>query len=92
MRQVIELSLDDLGRILIPAPLRQRLGLKPGMTLMVEEAEQGEVQLRVESNTPKLLDEGGILVVDCELLEDLTDVVQRARESRVQELIQRAGM
>ncbi|MFB0535898.1 MAG: AbrB/MazE/SpoVT family DNA-binding domain-containing protein [Anaerolineae bacterium] len=28
--QVIEVSLDDLGRILIPAALRRRLGLSPG--------------------------------------------------------------
>jgi AbrB family looped-hinge helix DNA binding protein len=92
MSQAIQLSLDDWGRILIPDALRNRLGLKPGMTLVVEDAEQGGVQLRVQSDMPKLVDEGGILVVECEPLEDLTDVVQRAREQRNQELLQKAGM
>jgi AbrB family looped-hinge helix DNA binding protein len=39
MSQAIQLSLDDWGRILIPDALRQRLGLKPGMMLVVEDAE-----------------------------------------------------
>ena len=92
MRQVIELSLDDLGRILIPAPLRQRLGLKPGMTLMVEEAEQGEVQLRVQEEAAALVEKDGLLVFTGELIGDVTNIVQEERERRTQELIRRSGL
>ena len=31
MNQIIQVSLDDLGRIFIPAAIRTRLGLKPGI-------------------------------------------------------------
>jgi bifunctional DNA-binding transcriptional regulator/antitoxin component of YhaV-PrlF toxin-antitoxin module len=37
MSQVIKISLDDMGRILIPAAVQSRLGLSPGMSLVVEE-------------------------------------------------------
>jgi len=92
MNQTFQISLNELGRILIPASLRRRLGLKPGMTLVVEEAEQEDVQLRVEDETSQLVDEGGILVIQGELLENIDDIVQRAREQRTQELIKRIGM
>lgn len=92
MNQTFQISLNELGHILIPASLRQRLGLKSGMTLVVEEAEQEDVQLRVENETPQLVDEGGILVIQGELLENIDNIVQRTREQRTQELIKRIGM
>ena len=92
MSQTVQISLDDLGHILIPAALRKRLGLKPGMRLVVESAKRGGVQLRVQADLPKLIDEGGILVVDGEPLEDLTNIVQRSREQRNQELMRKVGM
>ncbi len=45
MSQVIELSVDDLGRIIIPASLQSRLGLSPGMMLLVEKEDDGGVRL-----------------------------------------------
>lgn len=77
MSQVIEVSLDDLGRILIPAPLRRRLGLSPGMTLVVETEEKGGVRLRLESTPPTLVNKGGVLVVRADPIGDLSDVTRR---------------
>jgi len=80
MNQVIEVSLDDLGRILIPAALRSRLGLSPGMTLVVEKGDKGGVRLRPQSEPPMLVDKGGVLVVRAEPLSDLTNVTRHERD------------
>ena len=80
MNQVIEVSLDDLGRILIPATLRSRLGLSPGMTLVVEKGDKGGVRLRLQSEPPMLVDKGGVLVVRAEPLSDLANVTRHERD------------
>ena len=54
MSQVIEILLDDKGRLAIPADARKRLGLIPGMRLIVEPGEEGRVQLRIQDTTPNL--------------------------------------
>ncbi len=41
MNRVIQVSVDELGRIVIPATLHEQLHLAPGMTLVVEKGEQG---------------------------------------------------
>jgi bifunctional DNA-binding transcriptional regulator/antitoxin component of YhaV-PrlF toxin-antitoxin module len=83
MSQVIKISLDDMGRILIPAVVQSRLGLLPGMRLVVEEGDQGSVCLRVQSEPPVLVDKAGVLVVRAEPLSDLTDVTRHERNRRV---------
>ena len=45
-----------------------------------------------ELKSTGLVDEGGILVADGELLDDITDVVQQDRERRIEELLQRTGL
>ena len=47
MGQVVEISLDDQGRLLIPATVKNRLGLTPGMTLIVEEVDQDGAHLHI---------------------------------------------
>ena len=63
MNQTIEVSLDDQGRMVIPSPLQTDLGLSPGMTLVVEEGNKGELRLRVQTEPPLLVDKQGVLVV-----------------------------
>ena len=92
MGQVIKISLDDMGRILIPAAMQSRLGLSPGMSLVVEEGDQGSVRLRVQSEPPVLVDKGGVLVVRAEPLGDLGDVTRHERNRRVFDLLQRANL
>ena len=92
MNQTIQISLDDLGRILIPAALRRRMGLKPGMTLVVENAEQGGVQLRIQDEPSALIEKDGLLVFTGEPLSDITNVVQEERERQIQALTRRAGL
>jgi bifunctional DNA-binding transcriptional regulator/antitoxin component of YhaV-PrlF toxin-antitoxin module len=92
MSQAIQISLDDWGRILVPDALRNRLGLKPGMTLVVEDAEQGGVQLRVQEEAAALVEKDGLLVFTGELIGDVTNIVQEERERRTQELVRRSGL
>lgn len=89
MSQAIKISLDNLGRILIPASLQRRLGLSPGMTLIVEKGDNGGVRLSIQSQSPELVDKAGVLVVRAEPLADLTNIVRHERNRRVFSLLQR---
>jgi len=91
MKQVVEVSLDDLGHILIPTALQRRLGLSPGMTLVVETEEKDGVRLSVQS-PPVLVDKEGILVVRAKPMGDLTDVTRRERDHQTLDPQQRAGL
>lgn len=88
----IEVSLDNLGRILIPPAIRSRLGLSPGMILIVEEGDNGGVKLRIQSESPALVDKEGVLVVKAEPLSDLTNITRQERDRRAFDLSQRAGL
>jgi bifunctional DNA-binding transcriptional regulator/antitoxin component of YhaV-PrlF toxin-antitoxin module len=88
MDQVIEVSLDNSGHILIPSTLQSRLGLLPGMILVVEEGDNGGVRLSVQSEPPTLVDKGGVLVVKAEPLGDLTNITRRERDRRASNLLQ----
>ena len=91
MDQVIKISLDGMGRILIPAAVQSRLGLSPGMSLVVEEVDQEGVRLRIQSEPPVLIDKAGVLVVRAEPIGDLADATRRERDRRVSELLHRAN-
>ncbi len=85
--QTIEVTLDDAGHIFIPPAFQKRLGLSAGMMLVVKEDEkQG---LRLQAQVPVVVDKDGILVVQADADEDLTDVVQQIRSRRLQEALQR---
>lgn len=63
MSEVIQVSLDSQGRIVIPPIFRNRLGLSQGMTLVVEAGEKDELCLRIQQEVPTLVDKQGVLVV-----------------------------
>ncbi len=84
MLQTVQVSLDERGQIIISEPLRTRLGLMPGMALIVEKEDAHSVRLR-----PQLIDEGGILVALGEPVGNLLDVVREERERYLAELARR---
>jgi len=92
MNQSIQISLDELGRIFIPSPLRERLHLSPGMMLLVEKADQGGVRLRIQSEPPVLVLKNGVLVAKVQPLTDLSNVARNERDRHVFDLLQRAGL
>ena len=91
MEQQKTLVLDDQGRIVVPQVIKERLGLTPGMTLVVEAGDSGDVRLRREEE-PRLVKEGNIWVVDGEPMEDLVEFTSRERERRHEELLKRVGL
>ena len=91
MRQAVEVTLDDQGHILIPKNIGEQMGLKPGMTLLVEQGDDEAVRLTPQAKQPTLIDEGGLLVVSGVdwFNVDTNDLIQRHREQRIFDLIER---
>ena len=92
MSEIIQISLDQMGAILIPAPIRERLHLSPGMTLVVEKGEQGGVRLRVQPKPSPLVEKEGILVARVIAVSDIANITRHERDRRVFTLLQRAGL
>ena len=92
MSEILQVSLDDKGAILLPERVRERLHLSPGMTLVVEKGEQGGVRLRVEKKPQPVIEMDGILVAQGTALRELGDITRLERERRVLELVQRTGL
>ncbi len=88
----IELSVDNQGCIPIPAEMQERLGLSPGMMLVVEEGEKGEMCLRVQKELPELVDKNGVLVVKSEASGDPVEAVGHERGRHLSHHLQRAGL
>jgi AbrB family looped-hinge helix DNA binding protein len=98
MSEAIQVQLDDQGDIVIPAEIRERLGLTQGMTFVAEDGEQGQLHLRAQQKLPQVIEEDGVLIVtsplspevaDPELLShSLTDAVREHREQRLASLWQ----
>jgi len=57
----MEISIDSVGRIVVPKPLRDALGLVPGSTLDISRYGAG-LQLLPTGRTARLVDEAGVLV------------------------------
>jgi AbrB family looped-hinge helix DNA binding protein len=92
MNQQIQISLDELGRIFVPASLREKLHLSPGMTLVVEKGDKGGVQLRIATKPTTLVEKDGMLVARVTALGDLTNVTRNERDRHVFDLLQRVGL
>jgi AbrB family looped-hinge helix DNA binding protein len=92
MSDLVEISVDNRGCIILPDEVRDRLGLTPGMTLTVEEDEKGAIGLRVQKELPEIVDKQGVLVVRSEAAGDVAEAVRRERGRRLSEFMQRAGL
>jgi len=100
MSEAIQVEIDDQGDIVIPAKVRERLGLTQGMTFIAEDGEQGQLHLRAQQALPQVIEEDGVLIVTSPLSPDiespellshsLTDAVRQHRERRLASLWQNA--
>lgn len=55
-------TIDKAGRVVIPAPIRRRAGLRPGVEIEVEFDEAGDVRLARKVPGPKLVRVGKRLI------------------------------
>lgn len=92
MSEVVQISLDGRGNILLPASLSERLHLTPGMTLVVEKGESGGLRLRVQRQPSVLVEKEGILVARVRAFANLSDLMRHERDRRVFTLLQRVGL
>jgi len=69
----METSMDSAGRIVVPKPLRDALGLTAGSTVDISRYGAG-LQLVPNGRTARLVDESGVLVATGETAVD-DDVV-----------------
>ncbi len=84
----MKLTLDRMGRIVVPKPLRERLALKPGDSLEVALEPDG-LRLRPVALTPVLEKQDGILVCTSEVplaAWDLGRFMEEERSRRSREL------
>ncbi len=65
----METSIDSVGRIVVPKPLRDALGLTPGSTVDISRYGAG-LQLLPTGRSAKLVDEDGVLVATGETVID----------------------
>ena len=75
-------KLDQFGRVVIPKPIRDDLGLKPGTVLEIRE-DGDAIVLRSADPSPTLRVKGHVLVFTGEAQGDLLDVIRKQREERM---------
>ncbi len=68
----MEVTIDSVGRIVVPKPLRDSLGLTPGSTVDISRYGAG-LQLVPTGRTARLVNESGMLVAtgDTEIDDDV---------------------
>lgn len=67
-------TIDSVGRIVVPKPLRDALGLTPGSAVDISQYGAG-LQLVPAGRTARLVDKAGVLVAKAERAIDDEDVL-----------------
>ena len=84
------LKIDRAGRIVVPKPVRDRLGLRAGMDLEVAESAEG-LTLRPIQHRPSLIREGRFLVHTGKVPPEY-DIINAVREDREERMRKLAGL
>ena len=77
--------LDKFGRIVIPTPIRDHLGLAPGTELVISQ-EDGGISVRRAVPSPLVRKKGHILVFTGKAEGDLLDAERKQREERARKV------
>jgi AbrB family looped-hinge helix DNA binding protein len=72
-------TIDPAGRVVIPKPLRERAGLRPGLELEVRENE-GRIEIEVASKPMRLVERDGFLAAEVEGDDGPALTVEAVRE------------
>jgi AbrB family looped-hinge helix DNA binding protein len=82
----METNLDRFGRVIIPKKVRDKLGLRPGAVLEVQQ-QGGDVLLKPVQEEPRLLEKDGVLVFEGKASGDLAESVQSHRRERLKRVV-----
>ncbi len=75
-------TLDRFGRVVVPKDIRDRLGLRPGAEIEIDE-KGNEVVLKPVEHEPPLMVKEGILVFSGTATGDIRGAVRAHREERL---------
>lgn len=80
MKAAVEITMDEAGRLVIPKPIREQAGLRPGIPLTIV-CEEGRIEIEPAPRAVKLVRKGSFRVaVPVESSEPLTaETVERVR-------------
>lgn len=78
-------TVDRFGRVVVPKAMRDRLGLRAGAAIEIEET-AGQLSLRAVEDTSPLIMKEGVLVFTGAAVGDLEAAVAAGREERVRHL------
>jgi hypothetical protein len=92
MTHTIEIAVETGGRLVIPGKLWKTFKLASGTVFIAEPTAQDDVRLTPQSEATLLVEEDGLLVATGEIIGDQIDFVQRERDRRIFDLIQRSGL
>ncbi len=81
-------SIDKAGRLVLPKPIRDKLGLAPGDDLLIE-SEGDAITLRPVRPTPTMIKKQGIWVHNGQLPSDfdIVEFIDQQREKRALEFL-----
>ena len=80
--------IDRFGRLVIPKPIRDRLGLEPGTELEMEERDDGILLKPADEDIPLEMHDG-ILVYAGKLGGDVTGLARKDRKRRIRHVMGR---
>ena len=81
----MQLTIDKFGRMVLPKPMRDDLGIEPGDRL--EATQDGDaIVLRPVCRQEALRHKGGVLVFAGKATADVTDAVREQRQQRLERI------
>jgi AbrB family looped-hinge helix DNA binding protein len=78
-------TLDRFGRLVVPKDIRDRLGLRPGVEIEIDEKDN-EVILKLVDHEPSLMVKEGLLVYSGKATGDLREAVRAHRDERLRKV------
>lgn len=68
----MEITLDKLGRVVIPLAIRKKFNLQPGTVLEITLEEGDKIVLKVVEEKPRIKRKDGVMVIGGDLSEKIS--------------------